>query len=179
MAANQPGASFGRRIEALVLAPPLFVVTLGIGWVVWCCVEWRNGRTPSYRLLGLRVVRLSDEQPIRFARSLARSALCWLLVIPTIAACCVIGFCFVFGASAPDELFRRPRTAPWDRLTSTKVIDERTQPKVSGDSGHELLDPIDLTGSTRPSAIHTNGNGRVHRFGSDTGAFRRAVRFFR
>jgi RDD family len=162
MAANQPGASFGKRIEALVLAPLLFVVTLGVGWVVWCLLEWRNSRTPSYRLLGLRVVRLSDEQPIRFLRSLARSAICCLLVIPTIAACCVVGLCFVFGASAPDELFRRPRTAPWDRLTATRVIDERTQPNVSGDSGQELLDPIDLTGATRPSAIHTNGNGRVH-----------------
>jgi hypothetical protein len=162
MAEDQPGASFGKRIEALALAPLLFVVTLGVGWVVWCVIEWRHGRTPSYRLLGLRVVRVSSEQPIRFGRSLARGAICCLLVVPTIAACCVIGLSFVFGASAPDQLFRRPRAAPWDRLTSTKVVDERTPPKVDGGSGHELLDPIDLTGATLPSAIHTNGNGRVH-----------------
>jgi hypothetical protein len=160
MAAREPAASLGRRVEALALAPLLFVVTLGVGWLVWSVLEWRDGRTPSYRLLGLHVVRTSDDRPIRLARSLARCGICILLVIPTVAICCVIGISFVFGASPPDDLFNQPRTAPWDFLTATKVTDARTQPRPGGDFDHGLLRPIDLSRATRPPG--TQNNGRVH-----------------
>jgi hypothetical protein len=159
MAGRKPAASLGKRIEALALTPLLFVVTLGVGWLVWSVLEWRDGRTPSYRLLGLRAVRASDERPIRLARSLARWCICCLLVIPIVAICCVIGICFVFGASPPDDLFNHPRTAPWDYLTATRVTDEGTQPDLGGDFGHEILRPIDLSRATRPPGTQ---NGRVH-----------------
>src|ERR1700728_1763023 len=113
MAGCQPAASLGKRLEALVLTVLLLVVTLVIGWLIWSVFEWRKGQTPSYRLLGLRIVGLSDEQPIRLGRSLARACICCLLVIPPIAVCCVIGICFTLGASPPDGLLRRPRIAPW------------------------------------------------------------------
>jgi hypothetical protein len=158
MAGRQPAASLGKRIEAVVLAPLLFVVTLGIGWLIWSVFEWRNGRTPSYRLLGLRIVRLADDRPIHVWRSLARAIMCLLLVLPTILVGCVIGLSFVFGASAPDGLLRRPRTAPWDRLTATRVVDERTQPSVNGKLGLVVLEPIDLAGAIRPSRRHPNGH---------------------
>jgi hypothetical protein len=160
MAAREPDASLGRRMEALALAPVLVVATLGIGWLVWCVLEWSNGRTPGYRLLGLRVVRTSDGQPVRLVRSFARSTICLLLVIPTIVVCCVIGVSFVFGASAPEDLFRRPRTAPWDHLTATKVIDERARSSGSGGGAGVVLDHVDLTGI--PPAPETHTNGRVH-----------------
>ncbi len=158
VAGRKSAASLGKRIEALVLTPLLFVVTLGIGWLIWSVFEWRNGRTPSYRLLGLRIVRLSDERPIRLGRSLARAGICGLLVIPTIVVCCLVGLCFAFGASPPDGLVHDPRTAPWDYLTATKVMDERAQPKVDGDRVHGILEPIDLAAATRPSGEHDNGH---------------------
>jgi hypothetical protein len=160
MAASEPDASLGKRMEALALAPLLFLVTLGVGWLIWCVLEWRNGRTPSYRLLGLRVVRTADEQPVRLARSFARSCICFLLVIPTTVICCIIGVSFVFGASAPEDLLRRPRTAPWDRLTGTKVVDERTRPGGSGGIAGVVLDHIDLMDI--PSAPEAHTNGRIH-----------------
>jgi RDD family len=158
MAGRQPVASLGKRIEALVLTALLIVVTLAIGWLIWSVFEWRNGQTPSYRLLGLRIVRLSDERPIRLGRSLARACICCLLVIPTVAACCVIGICFTLGASPEDGMLRRPRIAPWDYLTATKVIDERAQPESIGDLGLAILEPIDLAGATRASGTHNNGH---------------------
>ena len=158
VAGRKSAASLGKRVQALVLAPLLFVATLGIGWLIWSVFEWRNGRTPSYRLLGLRIVRLSDEGPIRLGRSLARAAICCLLVIPTIAVCCLIGLCFAFGASPPDGLLHDPRTAPWDYLTATKVTDERAQLWVNGDRAHGILEPIDLAAATRPSGTHDNGH---------------------
>jgi hypothetical protein len=151
-------ASLGRRMEAFALAPVLFVVTLGVGWLVWCILEWRNGRTPSYRLLGLRVVRTSDGRPIGLARSLARSSICCLLVIPTAAICCVVGVCFAVGASPPDDLLRRPRTAPWDRLTATKVTDERTRLRLDpGLRGEMELGPFQ-PGRYYATAVYATAN---------------------
>ncbi len=121
-----PPASLGSRIRALLLTFALIVVTLGIGWLVWSVVEWRKGRTASYRLSGLRVVRRSDGRPIGLARSVVRNALlCTLLLVPTIVVCATVAIAFVMGASPPDGLLRQRRAAPWDLLTDTEVLDER------------------------------------------------------
>ena len=99
-------------MEALALTPLLLIVTLGIGWLLWSILEWRSGRTPSYRLLGLRVVRRSDEQRIGLGRSFVRSGVCCtLLVIPTIVVGAVIAFSFAMGASPPDGLLSQSRAA--------------------------------------------------------------------
>jgi hypothetical protein len=82
------------------------------------------------------------------------------LVIPTMVICCVIGISFVFGASAPEDLLRRPRTAPWDHLTATKVVDERAPKGGSSQFAGVVLDHIDLTGIPPAPEAHTNG--RIH-----------------
>jgi hypothetical protein len=158
MAADQRAAGVGKRMEAFALTLPLFVVTLGVGWLIWSVVEWRRGRTPSYRLVGLRVVRSSDGRPIRLTRSLARCTICLVLVAPTVAVCCVVGFCFLFGASAPDDLFHRSRTAPWDYLTGTKVVDDGPAPSEGNVATHGILETIDLSRATRPSGTQNNGH---------------------
>ena len=162
MAEAQREASLGRRLEALVLTPVLLIVTLGVGWLVWSILEWRHGRTPSYRLLGLRVVRRRDGHPIGLGRSFARSGICCpVLVVPTIVIGAIVGVCFAMGASPPDDLLSRPRAAPWDQLTATKVVDERTESETDADAdtsgvSADLLDPADTS--------HLNGarrNGHV------------------
>jgi hypothetical protein len=161
MAGRQPEASLGRRMEALVLTPLLLIVTVGIGWLLWSIIEWRSGRTPSYRLLGLRVVRRSDEEPIGLGRSLARSGLCCaVLVIPTIVIGAVVGVCFAMGASPPDGLLSQPRAAPWDRLTATKVLDEKADPFEDVDSGIAIIDPIGPTGLIDLPGPSQNGHVR-------------------
>jgi hypothetical protein len=128
LAPRPPAASFAARLRALALTILLIVVTLGVGWIVWSVVEWRHGRTVSYRLTGLRVVRRSNGTPIGLGRSLVRNAVfCTLLIVPTIIVCAVLAFVFVMGASPPSGLLREPRNAPWDLLTDTKVVDERSQ----------------------------------------------------
>jgi RDD family len=155
MAADEPEASFGKRLEALALNALLCIVTLVIGWIVWSVFEWRNGRTPSYRLLRLHVVRLSDGRPIHLGRSIIRSGICCLLLIPTIVVCAIIGLSFVFGASAPDNLFRHPRRAPWDHFTSTRVTCDQSEPLVGGDF-RPVLEPIDLATAKRTSNARYN-----------------------
>jgi len=144
-----PAASLGRRIGALALGALLVAATLVVGWLVWSVFEWRHGRTPTYRLLGLRVVGRADGQPIGLGRSFLRSGvLCPLLVVPTAAIGAVVLLCFAFGASPPDGLFSRPRPAPWDELTATTVVDERTRPRLRLGVEFQPVDPVDLGGVT-------------------------------
>jgi hypothetical protein len=151
MVSRQPAASFGRRLEALGLTLLLLIVTLGIGWLVWSVLEWRNGRTPSYRLLGLRVIRRDDGRPIGLARSLVRSGICCtLLVVPTVVIGGVVAISFAIGASPPDGLLRQPRAAPWDRLTATTVIDERADASVDPASEREIIGPVGLADVATP-----------------------------
>ncbi len=103
----------------------LIVVTLGIGWLVWSVLEWRHGRTPAYRILGVRVVRHADGRRVGLARMARRELCCALLIVPTIVVCSVVALTFVLGASPPNGLLHSPRTAPWDWLSDTEVVEDR------------------------------------------------------
>jgi uncharacterized RDD family membrane protein YckC len=50
-------ASHGRRIGAFFLAIPLWIVTLGIGYVIWGLIVWSRGQTPALQVLGMRCWR--------------------------------------------------------------------------------------------------------------------------
>jgi uncharacterized RDD family membrane protein YckC len=50
-------ASTGRRIGAFFLAIPLWIVTLGIGYVIWGLIIWGRGQTPALQVLGMRCWR--------------------------------------------------------------------------------------------------------------------------
>jgi uncharacterized RDD family membrane protein YckC len=54
-------ASVGRRIGAYFLAIPLFIVTLGIGYIVWGLIVWSKSTTPALQVLGMKVWRV--DQP--------------------------------------------------------------------------------------------------------------------
>jgi hypothetical protein len=108
----------------------LIAATLGVGWLVWSVFEWRHGRTPAYRLLDLRVVQRSDGRRPGLARVALRELCAALLIIPTIVLCCVVAVTFVMGASPPSGLLRRPRTAPWDWLSRTEVVEDRRRHRL-------------------------------------------------
>lgn len=128
LSARPPAASLRSRLVALVLTFVLVVGTLVVGWVIWSLVEWGRGRTASFQLMGLRVVRRTDGEPIGLGRSLVRSLCCAVLLVPTVVACAFVAVAFVMGASPPNGLLRQPRSAPWDLLTGTEVLDEGRAP---------------------------------------------------
>ncbi len=55
--------SIGRVVRAYVLAVLLFIVTLGIGYIIWSLVAWGHGQTPAQRLFGLRCWRPETGRP--------------------------------------------------------------------------------------------------------------------
>ena len=68
-------ATTGRRIGAYFLAIPLFIVTLGIGYIIWGLVLWNRGTTPALKVLGMKVWRLDTNQVPTFGRMALRDFL--------------------------------------------------------------------------------------------------------
>jgi uncharacterized RDD family membrane protein YckC len=65
-------ASVGRRIGAYFLAIPLFIVTLGIGYIIWGLILWTEGTSPALKVLGMRVWRVDIGEVPRFGRMALR-----------------------------------------------------------------------------------------------------------
>ncbi len=55
--------SIGRVIAAYLTAVLLFIVTLGIGYLIWSLVTWGYGQTPAQRLFGLRCWKPETRRP--------------------------------------------------------------------------------------------------------------------
>ena len=51
-----PKASVQHRLGGYFLDLGLALITLGIGWVIWSLIVWRQGLTPAKQILKLRVV---------------------------------------------------------------------------------------------------------------------------
>ena len=60
-----------RRFGAFILEQVLFLVTLGIGYVVWLVVVMSRGQTPGKQVLGLVVVN-PDGTPFNWGKMLLR-----------------------------------------------------------------------------------------------------------
>lgn len=65
-------ASVGRRIGAYFLAIPLFIITLGIGYIVWGLVLWGQGTTPALKVLGMRCWLINDNKVPGWGRMFLR-----------------------------------------------------------------------------------------------------------
>jgi uncharacterized RDD family membrane protein YckC len=59
-------APAGRRIGAAFLAIPLWIITLGIGYIIWGLIAWGNGTTPALQALGMRCFRTETNQVAGF-----------------------------------------------------------------------------------------------------------------
>jgi hypothetical protein len=59
-------ASPGKRIGAYLLEIVLFVVTLGIGYIVWMFIAWTKGQSPAKQVLKMRVYRPAEGRVAGF-----------------------------------------------------------------------------------------------------------------
>lgn len=110
----------GSRLLTALLELVLFVVTLGVGWLVWSVLEWRHARTPAKRLRHQQVVLVRGGAPAGFGRMCSRQlgggAVTFLLGLST----CGIGWLF-----AAWLVFSPSRQALWDRIAGTTVAGAR------------------------------------------------------
>jgi uncharacterized RDD family membrane protein YckC len=106
-----------RRFGAWWLDRLLMVVTLGIGWIIWTLIIWKDGYTPAKKLLDMRVIKRSTGRPCGWADMLLRDfVILGLLNQITFGLFMLVGMFFTF-----DDR----RQALWDRMVDTTVIDER------------------------------------------------------
>ena len=78
-------ASQGRRLGGYVLDLVLFVVTLGIGWLIWLLVVGRRGQSPGKQLLNLRVVR-EDGSAAGLGWMLLREIVLKIILFPVLSS---------------------------------------------------------------------------------------------
>ena len=66
-------APVGRRIGAYFLSILLFIVTLGIGWIIWGLILWPKGQSPAFKVLKLHVVPKEGGTPVGFGKMALRN----------------------------------------------------------------------------------------------------------
>jgi hypothetical protein len=52
---GHPLATPRHRLAAVFVDAGFYIVTLGIGWVIWNLIAWGNGQTPGEQVLKIRV----------------------------------------------------------------------------------------------------------------------------
>ena len=123
-------ASQGRRLAGAVLDGFLFVLTLGIGWVIWYLIVARGGQSPAKQLLRTRVIR-GDGQSADLGWMLIRD-----LVVRAIAFGAVNGvlvavlgeqvggaiFGLTFVVAALWCVWDSDRQCVWDKIMRTRVV---------------------------------------------------------
>lgn len=107
----------GKRFGAFLLEIVLAIVTIGIGWIIWDLIVWKDGKSPAKQLLHMQVVNAKTGQPLTWGQCFLRNFVCYGLIgaIPILGALYrIVGACFVFN----DD-----RRALWDRMVDSYVVD--------------------------------------------------------
>ena len=126
---NSFGASFGasgrltpcsngQRLGAALLDGLLFVVTLGIGWLIWDIVLLSQSTSPAKKMLGLRVVDVNSGIPATMQQMLLREVL-GKFVLGSIASGITGLVSVVLILVTPN------RQGVWDYIARTTVVSER------------------------------------------------------
>jgi uncharacterized RDD family membrane protein YckC len=67
-----PKASLKHRLAQLFLEYGLFIVTLGVGYIVWFWISLGNGQTPGKQILKLRVYDSTTGTPAKWGHMFIR-----------------------------------------------------------------------------------------------------------
>ncbi|MCA1845810.1 MAG: RDD family protein, partial [Actinobacteria bacterium] len=115
-----PLSSLGQRFGAYLLDGVLALVTLGIGWLIWCCFTFSKGQTPAKSIMDMRVVKQDTGVAATWGDMFVRNVVIpiglgfvgiFLFGIPTIVCACLI-----FGGNL--------RQTGWDRMMRTVVVND-------------------------------------------------------
>ncbi|WP_169734252.1 RDD family protein [Hamadaea tsunoensis] len=107
----------GRRAAGFFLDVLLFVVTLGVGWLIWSIWLWSSARTPGKQILRMRVVDGLTGEPVGWRRMALRQAVYGIGIAGLFGAATVgVGW-----AISAVFVLSPTRQALWDRLAFTTV----------------------------------------------------------
>ena len=106
----------GVRLGALLLDSLLFVVTCGIGWLIWSIVLWQQSTSPAKKMLNLKIVDINTGAPASMVQMLLREGL-GKIVLSAITG--IVGI-----VSAILILVTPSRQGVWDYISKTTVVRE-------------------------------------------------------
>jgi uncharacterized RDD family membrane protein YckC len=106
----------GVRLGALLLDSLLFVVTCGIGWLIWSIVLWQQSTSPAKKMLHLKIVDINTGAPASMVQMLLREGL-GKIVLSAITG--IVGI-----ISAVLILVVPSRQGVWDYISKTTVVRE-------------------------------------------------------
>jgi uncharacterized RDD family membrane protein YckC len=93
-------ATPGRRIGAYFLSIPLFIITLGIGYIIWGLVIWGRGQTPASSVLGMRCLKNDTYQKATFGTMALRE-----IIGRIVEGLFITGIIsFIFMLTRPDRM---------------------------------------------------------------------------
>jgi uncharacterized RDD family membrane protein YckC len=110
--------SNGKRFGAALLEGLLFVVTLGIGWLIWDILLLSKATSPAKKMLGLRIVDIKTGVPATMQQMLLREVL-GKFVLGSIASGITGLVSLVLILVTPS------RQGVWDYIARTTVVSER------------------------------------------------------
>jgi uncharacterized RDD family membrane protein YckC len=103
------------RLGSALLEGLLFLVTLGIGWLVWAATTAGAGQTPAKRLLGHRVIDADTRRPVGLGTMLwIRGVVGGLVALVAIPATIGVLLFMPFWDARRQNL--------WDKLSHTSVV---------------------------------------------------------
>ena len=106
----------GVRFGALLLDSLLFVVTCGIGWLIWSIILWQQSTSPAKKMLNLKIVDINTGAPASMVQMLLREGL-GKIVLSAITG--IVGI-----ISAVLILVVPSRQGVWDYISKTTVVRE-------------------------------------------------------
>ena len=107
----------GTRLWATILDGLLFIVTCGIGWLIWSIVLWQQSTSPAKKMLKLKIVDLNTGAPASMVQMLLREFL-GKIVLSTVTS----GLTTLVGAVL--ILVVPSRQGVWDYISKTTVVRE-------------------------------------------------------
>jgi len=123
----------GIRLGAALLELLLFIVTCGIGWLIWSIVLWQQSTTPAKKILGMKIVDSKTGVPATMNQMVMRELVIKLVLIVALNYVgTFVGVDFTIGlgnlvtlASGIMVLASASRQAVWDHVAGTVVVDAR------------------------------------------------------
>jgi uncharacterized RDD family membrane protein YckC len=110
-------SSGGKRFGAYLLNGLLFVVTLGIGWIIWAIILWGHGQTPAMQLLHMRIYDLNTGRGASWGPMALRNLVGFhLLGNITCGITTLVG-----GIMILSDVRRQ---AIWDKIANTVVLED-------------------------------------------------------